>query len=148
MRYRSADWERKTFMSKNHIFIILYSLGAASLLYFIEQGVGVSYVLKTLLKIILFLIVPFIYTKLFISKGHGQRAVKQRGLWAGISLGVFSFIAVIFFYSFFAQYIDLPSIAEELETKLGITPVNFIFVGLLLVRKRQHKKITSPNHGF
>ena len=26
--------------------------------------------------------------------------------------------------------------------------MNFIFVGLLLVRKRQHKKITSPNHGF
>lgn len=119
-------------MNKNHILIILYSLGAAALLYFIEQSIGVSYVLKTLLKILLFLIVPFIYTHLFLGKGEGSRIIKTRGLWPGIALGIFSFVAVIVAYAVLAQYIDLSNIVDELQTKLGITPLNFIFVALYI----------------
>lgn len=123
-------------MNKNSLLVILYSLCVAGALYFIEQSVGVSYALKTALKIVLFLVIPFVYVRFFAPRAavvkRSSSSISFRKLLPGILVGAFSFVAIMVVYALLAQHIDLASIALELQTKLGITPINFIFIGIYI----------------
>jgi membrane protease YdiL (CAAX protease family) len=117
-------------------YITIYALGAAAFLYFLEQSIGVSYILKTAFKIVLFLIVPFVYTG-FVQKERGAvigrlKTARLKELWPGLALGLASFFIIIISYFILGSYVDFPAIATELETKLGITALNFIFIGLYI----------------
>ncbi len=114
--------------------IIFYSLFVASLLYYIEQDIGVDYVSKTVLKIFLFLVIPFIYT--FKTARSMEKELetetKPNQIRYGLIVGLLSFIAIFVAYNLLGRFIDLGSIQNELQNKLGITAMNFIFVGLYI----------------
>lgn len=117
-------------------YILLVGLLACLLLYIIEQGIGVSYIHKTLLKVILFTAVPLIYIKI-VNKESLKSAlrierVKIRKFNFGILSGIIFFAIVIIAYIVAGKYIDLDLIQRELETKLKITPASFILVAVYI----------------
>lgn len=117
-------------------YIIISSLISCLGLYFIEQVIGVNYALKTLFKLILFIIVPYIYIK-FIGKSTIQaelnlKQLDKKKLRLGFLFGVSSFLLILISYLLFKGVIDLNNIAKELQNKSKITPANFIFVGLYI----------------
>jgi uncharacterized protein len=117
-------------------YIIISSLISCTVLYFMEQVLEVNYALKTLSKLILFIIVPYIYIK-FISKSDIRTKLNlmhldKKKLKLGFLFGISSFLIVLVSYGLFKGVMDLDSIAKELQNKSKITPANFVFVGLYI----------------
>lgn len=119
----------------NRFYIIISSLLACILLYFVEQVIAVDYIVKTLLKIVLFISIPYFYIK-FLKKSTlreflNYRKIDGKHLRMGLLFGAASFLIVLSAYYLLKGAIDLQSIAEGLQSK-KITPANFIGVGLYI----------------
>jgi membrane protease YdiL (CAAX protease family) len=114
-------------------YIIISSLLACICLYFIEQYLGVSYVVKTLSKIIFFVIIPIIYIKIVkksnIMEELNLRYLDKNRFKLGFIFGISSFLIVLAAYFIFKGAIDLNGIVSDLQEK-NITPANFILIGL------------------
>lgn len=121
---------------KHERFIILSTLLACFILYVVEQGVGVNYAIKTILKISIFIGLPISYVKL-INKQNISEALKLKNLnlrdfKTGFIAGLLFFTIVMGAYFIVGNQIDFHMIAQELQTKLKVTPLNFIFIGLYI----------------
>lgn len=117
-------------------YIILSSLIACILLYFVEQVLVVNYVVKTVIKILFFIIIPYIYSK-FIKKQKLSTTINYKNidryhLRMGFIVGILSFLIILIAYYVLRNSIDLQSIAVSLQNKSKITASNFIFVGLYI----------------
>jgi uncharacterized protein len=114
-------------------YIIISSLLACICLYFIEQYLGVSYVVKTLSKIIFFVIIPIIYIKIVkksnIIEELNLRYLDKNRFKLGFIFGISSFLIVLAAYFIFKGAIGLNGIVSDLREK-NITPANFILIGL------------------
>ena len=118
--------------SKKFIYLIATSLAAVCLLYLVEQFAGVNYLVKTLLKITLFIAIPILYSRL-IKKENALTSLKLKrdsNLKLGVFLGLASFVIVVIAYLIFKNAIDFNAIIDEMQNKSKITAANFIFVGL------------------
>lgn len=118
------------------IYIILSSLIACILLYFVEQVLVVSYVVKTLIKILFFILVPYGYMKLIkkqhLSKAINYKSMAKHNLKMGFLFGIISFLIILIAYYVLRNIINFKSISENLQSKSKITASNFIFVGLYI----------------
>jgi membrane protease YdiL (CAAX protease family) len=128
------SFSHNTIAHKN--YIIFGSLGAVVLLYIIEQIIGVSYEIKTLAKILLFVAVPYVYIIVF-KKHTSKQTVNinradKRNLLTGAFFGITCFLIIITAYYLLRDIINLQGIVDELTVKSKITPVNFMFVGLYI----------------
>ena len=114
-------------------YIILSSLLGCGLLYFIEQVAMVDYLVKTLSKVVLFTLIPFIYIKYVkkttIRKALNLRNIDKRNWKLGFVFGIASFVILLLTYYFVKDYMDLQGIVAEMEEKSKITPANFLLVG-------------------
>lgn len=95
-----------------------------------------DYATKTIAKIILFTIIPFIYIK-FVQKSSIKDNLNLRRMEAssfklGLLFGALSFGVILVAYLILGKYIDFNSIVAELQSKSKITPANFVFVGLYI----------------
>lgn len=118
------------------MFIIAASTLSCALLYWIEQGIGVSYPLKTAFKLLLFISVPIIYER-FIKKDKAGilnfKNWRQTPVWSGLISGAVFALVLLLAYFLVGSQIELPRIAAELENKLRVSPANFLFVGLYII---------------
>lgn len=117
-------------MKKN--YVIISSLIACVLLYYIEQILQTNYFVKTVSKLLLFVVIPIIYIK-FLKKVSLKEALKfnkidRHHLKLGFIFGMASFAIVLMAYFLLRNFIDLQSIAAEMQSKSKITPTNFMFV--------------------
>ncbi|WP_428866527.1 CPBP family intramembrane glutamic endopeptidase [Clostridium sediminicola] len=115
-------------------FIIFSTILCCSLLFFIEQSIGVSYIVKTIIKIIAFTLVPYVYFRFYkkqsIKNALNLSSTTKKHFKLGIIFGAISFGIVLLAYFIFRSYIDIAAISNEMQTKSKITPSNFILVGL------------------
>lgn len=111
-------------------YLIASSLISIIILYIIEQILGVNYLIKTISKILLFILVPLFYLK-FIKRNKITKALNLRkvNIKLGLLLGTISFVSVIIAYFIFKGRIDNNSIIYELQSKSKINKNNFILVG-------------------
>lgn len=118
---------------KDRNFIIISSIIVCIILYFIEQVLVMSYLIKTLSKILFFTILPYSYIRL-INKDYVRNRIKlnKKDLYLGIGLGLFSFMVIIAAYAVLKDAIDLDTIANELQTKSKVSPRNFLFVAFYI----------------
>lgn len=117
-------------------YIIISSLAACIFLYFAEQVIMADYISKTLVKILLFVIIPCIYIR-FIKKSTlkefiNYNKIGKQHLKISILLGAVSFLIIFLTFRLTKNIINLQDIAGELENKSKITPENFAFAGLYI----------------
>jgi membrane protease YdiL (CAAX protease family) len=121
---------------KDNKWIVLYGLVACGLLYVVEQGMGVSYVIKASLKVLLFLGLPLLGLKMkggeTVKHVLGLEHIRLKDIRRGIKLGLVAFVALIALGVFFAPTIDFTSIRTEIGDKLKVTAKTFLFVGLYI----------------
>jgi membrane protease YdiL (CAAX protease family) len=131
-RIFAARTGRKSFVP----FIFISSLLACAALYYVEQGIGVSYAIKTGVKLLVFLLIPAIYFILKRDKNiyilTTSKSNEKKSLFTGLFSGLIFFIILIAAYFILQSFIDFKPIISELETKLKITPLNFIFIGIYI----------------
>lgn len=120
---------------KRFHFLLLFSVLVIGALFFIEQTLNVSYLIKMIIKWSLFLSLPLYYAKFVAKKSVNYlpnfRALHKKEILKVALLGTFTFIMVIAGYFIFRQFIDLENIALELA-KIGVTPLNFIFIAFYI----------------
>ncbi len=118
---------------KNRSFIIASSIIACIILYFIEQVLVMSYLVKTLCKIVFFTALPFIYIR-FINRSSVSNRTKlnKKELYIGAGLGILCFVVLMAAYFILKDVIELNTIANELQTKSKVNPSNFLLVAFYI----------------
>lgn len=118
------------------MFIIAASTLSCALLYWLEQSIGVSYLLKTVFKLLLFISVPIIYKRFIKNEKVSTldfKGWRQTPVWPGLLSGAAFALVLLSAYFLVGSQIELPRIAAELENKLRVSPANFLFVGLYII---------------
>ena len=117
-------------------YIILSSLIVCILLYFVEQVLVVSYVVKTVIKILFFTLIPYVYMRTIkkqqLSKAINYKDIDKHHLKMGFLFGMISFLIIIIAFYLLSNNINMESILGNLQSKSKINASNFIFVGLYI----------------
>jgi len=122
-------------MIKKYNFTLI-SLGALLiiLMYIVDFHIQPGYLIKSIIKIILFLIIPFIYSTksniIPIKNFFKIKSLNQiiRSIILGI--GVYSFIIATYFI--LKNFIDLDNIENILNDSLKVSKDNFIYVAIYI----------------
>lgn len=99
----------------------------------IDGVLKVDYFIKSLIKLVLFLILPAIYS--LCDKDIKIREVfipEKRGVKLALSLGVLVYIVILGGYFLLKDVFDFSSITTALTNNIGVTGENFIFVSLYI----------------
>lgn len=119
-------------MDKKYKYILISSVIACFFMYYVEQVMKVDYLTKTIAKIVVFTIIPYIYMRLYkksnIITSLRCKETNKNNIKIGIILGSISFIIILVTYFILKDVINLQSISQELQNKSKVTPVNFLFV--------------------
>lgn len=121
---------------KRSLLVILLSILACSVLYHIEQSVGVSYIIKTGLKLVLFIGLPLLMTQLVDTENSMETLnYKKHNLnecKLGFFLGSLAFGIIMIAFVVLKGYIDFDNILNDLQEKLEISATSFIFIGFYI----------------
>jgi len=120
---------------KNKIIYII-SILSCILLYIIEQYLGVNYILKSSIKLFLFIGVPlfhiFLIRKTTIKDALNIEKPSLKQFRAGFIMGIGAFGIIIIAYLVLKEYIDLGNIMVELENNVKVTKNTFIFIAIYI----------------
>lgn len=118
------------------VLIIIYALISCGILYFVEQSVGVSYLIKSSLKLVLFVVLPMLYLRKNQSQGDVKKFKLDRNNFSNLKhafiFGILGALLIIILGIVFSPTIDFVSLRLELAEKLKVTKSVFIFVALYI----------------
>jgi len=121
-------------MSRNNsiVIVVMMSIMFVGILFYVEQVLMIPYLLKTMLKIPMFIGFPFII-KRFILKEKMKFYINGKNLKVILlwSILVASVITVVFIIT--KGFIDTVLIATDFEERMKITKTMFIFAGLYTI---------------
>ena len=93
------------------------------------------YIYKSLIKIVLFLLIPFAYFFCFRNKASQLKSLfrpRKRNLILAAALGLGVFAVIMSAYFLLGDYIDLSGIRDSLTSGAGVTAENFVYVALYI----------------
>jgi membrane protease YdiL (CAAX protease family) len=102
------------------------------LLLWIEQSVGVSYGVKTIAKVILFLAIPLMLFRATKFPFLQFRNADRKSIRLAFVLGVSIMVLIIGAFLLLQQLIDIASLRDDL-LQSGITPAVFPFIALYIL---------------
>ncbi len=113
--------------------VILYPFISILILLWIEQGIEVTYIWKTLAKIILFAVLPLIYIIRMNGNILNKQQLKKSHLVDPFILGFLTMVTIMGAFILFRNQIDLATLKMDLETRVGVNMSNFPFVALYIL---------------
>ncbi|MBO8155770.1 MAG: CPBP family intramembrane metalloprotease [Bacillaceae bacterium] len=123
-------------MKQQTAAIIILSIFSALMMVVAEQILNLSYVSKTIVKIILFLGIPIVVMRFVwnenILKVLNLKNIHLNQLRTGILIGVISMLTIIGAFVLFQGIIDTSAIIDDLKDRLEITAQTFIFVAIYI----------------
>lgn len=114
-------------MKRNLIYILITSVFACLILYYVERILLFSYEMKTLCKIILFITFPIGYLLFF--KNHSQKEEKKNSLFLSIILSILTFLIIWIGYFIFHDFVNFSTISNELK----LTEKEYIIRGIYII---------------
>ena len=119
--------------AKNYaIFSVLLS---TLLMCFVDGIISPPYLYKSIIKIVLFLLIPLGYFLLYKDKAAYLKKLfvpKKKDFLLALLLGIGVFAVIMIAYFFLGDYIDLNGIKESLTTGIGVTADNFVYVAIYI----------------
>ncbi len=119
-------------MKKNGIYIMLYVILSCLFMAFIEIIIEPNYLIKSLIKILVFFIIPFIFIKILKIKILDNFKVNKKGLLKLIKLGLGVFLIGLVCYFILRNFFDFSKLTKSLMVDQQITKEQFIFVALYI----------------
>lgn len=122
-------------MKKKTLYIILSVLILSVLMSLIDGFIKPPYFIKSIIKVVLFLIVPMAYFAFYKEerKQLGELFVpKSKDFFRAIVLGVLVYGVIVGAYFLLRGTFDFTSIAGSLVSDVGVTEDNFIYVALYI----------------
>lgn len=118
------------------IQIIMIALISTGTLFIIEQLLQVSYLVKTIAKIGVFLFLPLLYIKYIIKQPIllflNLKSFDLKNLRLGFLLGLVSMGIVIGAFLIFQSFINTGTIIDDLQTRMKVTPEIFIYIAIYI----------------
>ena len=114
--------------------IVSSSCIAVILMFFVDGVLNPGYWVKTLVKLLLFLLLPLYLTTRSREDNliHLLKPSNRKSLVAALLLGILVYLGIMGTYFFLAQYIDLEAIKVALQEDLGVNKGNFIWVAIYI----------------
>lgn len=100
---------------------IIYAIGCLFILFLVEQVFMMPYVLKTLIKLPLFTIVPFLALKDYPLK-LGSKSIK----WIAL-ISILVFVVILIAYLLLQSFLDISTIKSDIENRMAISKTMFLF---------------------
>lgn len=112
--------------------IVLVVLGCVSMA-IIDGIVSPTYVIKSIIKFVVFLLLPLFYVKI-----SGKVSLKplfmihKKTLFQLLLFGLFVYLFILMGYFFIKPYFDFSNVTISLSSRIGVNSNNFIFVALYI----------------
>ena len=121
--------------NKKSAYVSLSVLASALLMAFVDGVISPPYLYKSIIKVLLFLIVPLIY---FILNPDERTRLKRlfvprkKDFLISLSLGIAVFAVIMAAYFVLRGFIDFSGIRDSLTSGIGVNADNFIFVAIYI----------------
>lgn len=122
-------------MKKRSIYVITSILVLSILVSIIDAVIKPSYFIKIPIKILFFLAIPslfFIVNKKEFKEFKSLFYFKKNGLLKSLLLGILIYITIVGGYFLTRNVIDFSNVTSNLNSSMGITSDNFIYVSLYI----------------
>lgn len=122
-------------MKKRSAFIIVSVIVLAVIMNIVDMFIKPQYFIKSIIKVILFLLVPLVY--FLINKDEqGQLkklfSPKKKDFLPSVLLGLICYGAILGGYFLLKDFIDFSNITKSLTADIGVNAGNFVFVSLYI----------------
>lgn len=114
------------------IFIIVIVLLCSLLMGFIETVIEPTYFIKSLMKIILFLIFPLFVMKLLKIKVSSNNRLKKNEIIKLFVLGIFIYFVIMASYFITKNIFDYKELVLSLSSDQKVSSSNFIYIALYI----------------
>ena len=121
---------------------LFYSVISVVILYLVEQHLEVNYLIKTIVKIGLFCIIPVLLVRKYDFLKWSRPNTSSLLITIGIALS--SFLIIIFGYNLLQSFIDPAAIVSDLTSRLEISKTTFIFVAIYICLCKFHALPLPP----
>lgn len=133
--YKNTDGEGDYLKdnTKKSILMVIIIAMFCSLMAVVDGVLKPEYFTKSVIKFILFLILPVVYS--FYDKDIRIKELfktKDNGIKTAILLGALVYLIILFGYFLVKSIFDFTKITEALTKNIGVTGENFIFVSLYI----------------
>ena len=113
------------------LYIVISVLVLSILMSFVDAVIRPTYFVKSVIKIILFAVVPMIYFALFrdeVSQMKKLFVPRKKDFFRSLAMGVAIYIVIVGGYFLLRDIIDFSAITGNLTANAGITADNFVYV--------------------
>ena len=122
-------------IKRNLLYLIISIIACATFMCFVDAVIKPKYFVKSLIKLVLFLVVPTIY--LCVNKIDKKDlialfSVKKRDLLVSFALGTVVYSVIIGGYLLLRDSFDFSVIAGKLTENAGVDAGNFLYVALYI----------------
>lgn len=118
---------------KSTIYIMSFVIAGCLIMAWVYAVLSASYIVKSSVKFILFLILPFSYS--MIDREVSFRRLftfDKKGMCFSLILGICVYLFILAAYFYLGPFFDLSNITNALQKNIGINSENFIFVTLYI----------------
>lgn len=112
---------------------VIFSLISIFFLLWIEQGLEVSYVWKTLAKVMVFVVFPALLLRGYKFEFLQIRNTQKKSIYLALGLGIVVAGTVLSAFMLLNDSIDLVALQIDLETRVGVTASVFPFVAVYIL---------------
>ena len=116
-------------------YVILSVVFSTMAMCVVDGVITPPYFLKSIIKIVLFLVLPMIYFILYKDKYDYLKRLfmpKKRDFLLAMLLCIGVYTVIIGAYFFLGSYIDLSTIRDSLTSGIGVNAQNFVYVAIYI----------------
>ena len=116
-------------------YAVVSVLLSTLLMCFVDGIISPPYLYKSIIKIVLFLLIPLGYFLLYKDKAAYLKKLfvpKKKDFLLALLLGIGVFVVIMIAYFLLGDYIDLSGIKESLTSGIGVTADNFVYVAIYI----------------
>lgn len=118
---------------KATISIILTATICCGIMALVDGVIQPGYGIKSAIKIMLFLLLPFLLSRLNKEVAFGELFhFRRKGFLVALALGASLYILIVSAYLLLALVVDFSSIVDALSENAGVNRRNFLFVALYI----------------
>ena len=131
---------------KETISIITLVVIGCTIMAFIDGVISPPYYIKSLIKIILFLVIPFIYS--ILDKQVSFKSLfnfNKKGFLFSLGLGVSVYIFILSAYFILSPYFNLSNVTSSLQNNINSLLEEFFFRGFAFLNL---KKVSNKNLAY
>lgn len=115
------------------MLLLLLTIIGCSIMAYVDFVLRPPYMIKSMVKVILFLLLPFCYSMIDPLVNFKKLfKVDKKSLVRSMILGLGVYIIMIIGYLVLKNFIDFSGITTSLEKNIGVSKGNFVFVALYI----------------